>query len=344
MQCPLRKNPSVLSSTAASTAIAQLSTVPTCRIESQSSPARYSGRVVWKRRTGAAFCRCQGHRSGDVIALKAATALERLDGVEIEEMDLLDPTSIDALVGEEVPCLRPAAAHSGEQRRDNKAYPLARDARGYESQFATNHLGHFQLVTCLWPALRQAKRARVVSVSSWGHLHSPVVFEDPNFKRRDYDRWSATPAAIEVGQYPFCRRAGPARRSRERACLLSLHPGSIVGTGLEKHLSREELRNAGVIDENGKPVLDPARNLKTVEQAAATSVWCATSTQLDGMGGVYCENCDIAAPWCPKNMRRIRASMRCRGSRRAILARLARRLLGGCWAQSIPRRLTVFGG
>jgi hypothetical protein len=74
----------------------------------------------------------------------------------------------------------------------------------------------------------------------------------------------------------------------------SLHPGSIVGTGLDKHLSTEELRAAGVIDENGKPILDPAKNLKTVEQGAATSVWCATSPLLDGMGGVYCENCDIA--------------------------------------------------
>src|SRR6267142_4893228 len=83
-----------------------------------------------------------------------------------------------------------------------------------------------------------------------------------------------------------------ARRKGVRA--FSLHPGSIVGTGLEKHLSNEELRTAGVIDENGKPILDPAKNLKTVEQGAATSVWCATSTQLDGMGGVYCEDVDVA--------------------------------------------------
>ncbi len=74
----------------------------------------------------------------------------------------------------------------------------------------------------------------------------------------------------------------------------SLHPGSIVGTGLEEHLSGEELRAAGVIDEHGKPILDPARGLKTVQQGAATSVWCATSPQLNGVGGVYCENCDIA--------------------------------------------------
>src|SRR5262249_14986263 len=74
----------------------------------------------------------------------------------------------------------------------------------------------------------------------------------------------------------------------------SLHPGSIVGTGLEKHIPKQMLIDAGVLDADGNPIRDPARNLKTVEQGAATSVWCATSPQLDGLGGLYCENCDVA--------------------------------------------------
>ncbi len=172
------------------------------------------------------------------------------------------------------------------------ACPLARDSRGYESQFATNHLGHFQLVARLWPALRQANGARVVSVSSWGHRRSPIVFEDPNFERRDYDRWSAY-GQLKTANILFAL-ALDERGKAEGVRAFSLHPGSIVGTGLGKHLSREELRVLAVIDENGTPILDPAKNLKTVEQGAATSVWCATSRQLDGMGGVYCENCDIA--------------------------------------------------
>ncbi|HEY0752423.1 MAG TPA: hypothetical protein VGD98_00470 [Ktedonobacteraceae bacterium] len=77
-----------------------------------------------------------------------------------------------------------------------------------------------------------------------------------------------------------------------RAC--SLHPGTIVGTGLSKYIAPPILRALGLIDEEGHPILDPARNMKTVEQGAATSVWCATSSQLDGMGGVYCQNCEIA--------------------------------------------------
>ena len=71
------------------------------------------------------------------------------------------------------------------------APPLRRDARGYESQFATNHLGHFQLTARLWPALKRAGKARVVSVSSTGISFGGVDFDDPNFERREYDKWKA---------------------------------------------------------------------------------------------------------------------------------------------------------
>ena len=226
---------------------------------------------------------------------KAATALAGLDGIEIEAMDLLDPASIDAFAERFLASGRPL--HILVNSAGIMACPLARDRRGYESQFATNHLGHFQLVARLRPALRRANGARVVSVSSWGHRRSPVVFEDPNFERRDYDRWSAY-GQSKTANILFAL-ALDERGKAEGVRAFSLHPGSIVGTGLEKHLSRDELRAFGVIDESGKPILDPAKNLKTVEQGAATSVWCATSPQLDGMGGVYCENGDIA-PLLPK--------------------------------------------
>jgi NAD(P)-dependent dehydrogenase (short-subunit alcohol dehydrogenase family) len=226
---------------------------------------------------------------------KAATALKGLDGVEIETMDLLDPASVDAFAETFLASGRPL--HILINSAGIMACPLSRDSRGYEMQFATNHLGHFQLVTRLWPALRQANGARVVSVSSWGHRRSPIVFDDPNFERREYDRWSAYGQSKTANI--LCALALDERGKAEGVRAFSLHPGSIVGTGLEKHLSREELRAFGVIDENGKPILDPAKNLKTAEQGAATSVWCATSPQLNEMGGVYCENCDIA-PLLPK--------------------------------------------
>ncbi|MCB0179224.1 MAG: SDR family NAD(P)-dependent oxidoreductase [Anaerolineae bacterium] len=221
---------------------------------------------------------------------KAMTALDGLAGVDIEPLDLLDPASIDAFAEKFLASDRPL--HILVNSAGIMANPLTRDARGYESQFATNHLGHFQLTLQLWPALRQANGARVVAVSSWGHRRSPVVFEDPNFERRDYDRWLAY-GQSKTANILFAL-ALDQRGQAEGVRAFSLHPGSIVGTGLEKHLAAEELRAMEVIDENGNPILDPTRNLKTVAQGAATSVWCATSPQLNGMGGVYCENCDIA--------------------------------------------------
>jgi NAD(P)-dependent dehydrogenase (short-subunit alcohol dehydrogenase family) len=221
---------------------------------------------------------------------KAQAALAGLGGIEVEHMDLLDPASIDAFAERFLASGRPLDILLNSA--GIMACPLARDARGYESQFATNHLGHFQLVARLRPALRRANGARVVSVSSLGHRYSPVVFEDPNFERRDYDRWGAYGQSKTANILFAVALDAGAKAEGVRA--FSLHPGSIVGTGLEKYVSREQLRAAGVIDERGEPVLDPARQLKTVEQGAATIVWCATSPRLEGMGGVYCENCDVA--------------------------------------------------
>jgi NAD(P)-dependent dehydrogenase (short-subunit alcohol dehydrogenase family) len=140
--------------------------------------------------------------------------------------------------------------------------------------------------------LGNANGARVVAVSAWAHSRAPIVFEDPNFERRDYIPWMAygqSKTANILFALALDRRA---KLHGVRA--FSLHPGSIVNTGLSKYVSPELLRAAGLMDENGNPVIDPAKNMKTVEQGAATSVWCATSPQLDGMGGVYCQNCDIA--------------------------------------------------
>lgn len=221
---------------------------------------------------------------------RAAKSLEGIDGIELDEMDLLDPASINAFADRFLASARPL--HILINSAGIMASPFTRDARGYESQFATNHLGHFQLVARLWPALRQANGARVISVSSWGHHYSPVMFDDPNFSQRAYDPWAAY-GQSKTANILFALELDT-RGQADGVRAFSLHPGSIVGTGLEKHVSREQLLAAGVIDAEGKPVIDPSRNIKTVAQGAATSVWCATSPQLDGMGGVYCENCDIA--------------------------------------------------
>jgi NAD(P)-dependent dehydrogenase (short-subunit alcohol dehydrogenase family) len=214
---------------------------------------------------------------------KARAALAGMDRVELESLDLSDPTSIDAFAARFLASGRPL--HILVNNAGIMATPLVRDARGFESQLATNHLGHFQLTARLWPALRRAHGARVVELSSRGHARSGVDFDDPNFDRRPYDKW------IAYGQSKSANAlfavALDARGEAHRVRAFSVHPGGVI-TELMRSMPDEEVR----------AILSEPRNapstLKTVEQGAATSVWCAASTQLDGMGGVYCEDVDIA--------------------------------------------------
>lgn len=223
--------------------------------------------------------------------VRAKSALEAIGGVEVCAMDLLDPASVDAFALKFLASERPL--HILVNSAGIMAVPeLTLDARGYEHQFATNHLGHFQLVAGLWSALCKAQGARVVSVASLGHSFSPVMLDDVNFARRPYDPWlgyGQSKTANALFAVELDRRG---QQAGVRA--FSLHPGGITGTGLERHVPQEALEAAGVVDKSGKAVIDPAKGLKSVEQGAATQVWCATSPQLDGMGGVYCENVDIA--------------------------------------------------
>ncbi|MCV9963150.1 SDR family NAD(P)-dependent oxidoreductase [Pararhizobium sp. BT-229] len=212
-------------------------------------------------------------------------------GIEIQPMDLTDPASIDAFarnfLNSGLP-LHILVNNAGIMALDD----LRRDARGNELQFSTNHLGHFQLVARLWPALVRAKGARVVSVSSLGHRFSPVVFDDINFERRAYDPWAAYGQSKTANV--LLAVAVDERGKEQGIRAFSLHPGGIVGTGLTSHLSVETLQAHGVLDANGEPILDPSRDLKSVPQGAATQVWCATSPQLDDKGGVFCIDSDIA--------------------------------------------------
>ncbi|WP_343307334.1 oxidoreductase [Chitinophaga niabensis] len=220
---------------------------------------------------------------------KAATTLMGMD-VTIEELDLMNPASINAFVDRFLASNRPL--HILVNSAGIMANPFTKDTRGYESQFATNHLGHFQLVNKLWPALQKANGARVISVSSRGHCYSPVILEDPNFENREYERWAAYGQSKTANVLFAVELDKRGRNEGIRA--FSLHPGSILGTGLAVHLTKEELLTAGVIDENGKPIRDAERGLKTIEQGASTSVWCATSPQLDDIGGLYCEDNDVS--------------------------------------------------
>ncbi|MBZ4375671.1 oxidoreductase [Corallococcus sp. AS-1-6] len=213
---------------------------------------------------------------------KARAALAGWERVELEQLDLIDPASIDAFASRFVASGRPL--HLLINNAGVMASPLTRDARGFESQFATNHLGHFQLTARLWPALKQANGARVVCLSSRGHFFADVDFEDPFFQRRPYDKWVAY-GQSKTANILFAVGLD-ARGEAHGVRAFAVHPGGIL-TELVRSMSEEEVRAS--IENSNK--VEP---LKTPEQGAATTVWCATSSQLAGRGGVYCENVDIA--------------------------------------------------
>ncbi|AKT43068.1 oxidoreductase [Chondromyces crocatus] len=243
---------------------------------------------------GLETARVLGNAGANVVVpardeVKARKAVEGLKGITLASLDLTVPASIDAFADSHLATGRPL--HILINNAGVMASPLLRDGRGHEGQFSTNHLGHFQLTARLWPALRRAGSARVVNVSSRGHRLAPVDFEDPDFLRRPYDKW------VAYGQSKTANILFALGLDRRAEALgiraFSLHPGGIL-TDLARHLDAADLRRVGATDEAGN-FLPPEKNgFKTVEQGAATQVWCATSPQLDGMGGVYCEDCEVA--------------------------------------------------
>ena len=220
---------------------------------------------------------------------KAKADLADMPDVTLAPMDLLDPGSIDDFA--EWFLGAGTTLHVLVNNAGVMAAPLSRDARGYESQFAVNHLGHFQLTCRLWPALVRANGARVVALSSFAHRRAGIDFRDPNFEQREYDPWIAYGQSKTANSLFAVALDSIGQRRGVRA--FAVHPGAIV-TGLIRHMSKAEIHASRMFDESGEPIIDPENSRKTPQQGAATSVWCATSPQLEGLGGVYCADCEVA--------------------------------------------------
>ncbi|MDC0710556.1 oxidoreductase [Stigmatella sp. ncwal1] len=213
---------------------------------------------------------------------KAHAALADMAHVERESLDLSEPASIDAFAARFLASGRPL--HILVNNAGVMAPPNVRDARGFECHLATNHLGHFQLTARLWPALRKAQGARVVSLSSRGHQRTAIDFEDPHFQRRPYDKYTAYGQSKTANA--LFALALDARGKAHRVRAFSVHPGAVM-TELVRSLPDEEVRAAVAAS-------SAISAFKNTEQGAATSVWCAMSPQLESLGGVYCEDADIA--------------------------------------------------
>ncbi|MVM33767.1 SDR family NAD(P)-dependent oxidoreductase [Spirosoma sp. HMF4905] len=221
---------------------------------------------------------------------KAATNLAGIQRVTIEAMDLMDPSSIDVFAQKFL--ATDSVLHILVNNAGIMWVPLQRDARGYESQLATNHLGHFQLTARLWPALKKAGGARVINVSSYGHQIAPFNFEDPNFEHHEYETLMGYGQSKTANNLFAVELDHRGKNADVRA--FSLHPGSVNGTDLGRVAPMDLFKRMGTHDANGNLFPDVARKLKTIPQGAATTVWCATSPQLTAIGGVYCEDADVA--------------------------------------------------
>ncbi len=171
------------------------------------------------------------------------------------------------------------------------ACPETRIGNGWESQFAVNHIGHFLLTKELMDTMAENDGARFVSLSSSAHSLTGILWDDIHFQNNSYDKWMAygqSKTASSLIAIEFHRRMVDKGVSG-----FSVHPGGIL-TPLQRHLQKEEMVALGWMDEDGSPSEMAKSFFKTTSQGASTTLWCATSPSLNGIGGVFCEDCDIA--------------------------------------------------
>lgn len=222
-----------------------------------------------------------------IAARDPARAARAIDGVPIESLDLVDPASIDALVKRWQRPLHVLVNNAGIPAPRERTL----DARGYELQLSTNHLGHFQLTLGLHEALRAAGGARVVNVSSGAQRFGRIHWDDLQLAN-GYDprvAYAQSKKANVLFAVELDRRwSGDGIRG------YAVHPGVVVGTTLNDSVGKEAQRAMGLIDDEGRPIIDPATGKKTAAQGASTIVFAATSPKLAGIGGVYLRDCEVS--------------------------------------------------
>ena len=228
-----------------------------------------------------------------IPAKRSEVAIKNLEGIvsknNVVEMDLSDLNSVKNFT-------------DGYKENFNKldllinnagimACPETRIGNNWESQIAVNHFGHFLLTKELMDTMADNDGARFVSLSSSAHSLTGMLWDDIHFHNNPYDKWMAygqskTASSLIAIEFDKLMEDKGIRG-------FSVHPGGIM-TPLQRHLQKEEMVTLGWMKEDGS-LSDLAKNFfKTTSQGAATTLWCATNPSLNNIGGVFCEDCDIA--------------------------------------------------
>lgn len=226
------------------------------------------------------------------VALEFIRGSHRGARVEAMKLDLASLASVRSFAADFL---------SGRSRLDlliNNAgvmcTPFGRTADGFETQFGTNHLGHFLLANLLQPALVATESARIINLTSAGHRFSDVDFDDPNFEQRPYDPWIAYGQSKTANM--LCALSLDTRLSDHGVNAFSVHPGGIR-TDLGRYMTSDDIAvMMARMKESGEGSGRAPFQWKTIPQGAATSVWAATAPSLIGRGGSYCEDCAVGLP------------------------------------------------
>jgi NAD(P)-dependent dehydrogenase (short-subunit alcohol dehydrogenase family) len=220
-----------------------------------------------------------GRRVADDIAASTGST-----GIHVARLDLADRASVAQFVADWSGPLDILVNNAGIM-----ATPELRTAEGWELQFATNHLGHFALTTGLHDALAAAGHARVVMVSSVGHVNGEVLFDDLDFTAHPYDPWAAY-AQSKTANILFAVEAAK-RWAADGIVVNALNPGRIASTNLSRHMEAPP----ATFDPKGSTGV----SAKSIEQGAATSVLLAASPLVEGVTGRYFEDGQEAVPFAP---------------------------------------------
>ena len=207
---------------------------------------------------------------------KGEAAIAGIDGVELVELDLASLASVRAgadAIAASVDRIDVLINNAGVM-----ATPLERTVDGFELQLGTNHLGHFLLTTLLLDRID----GRIVNLSSRGHLRSGIGWDDPHYRERPYEKWEA------YGQSKTANILFTVGLAARGHVAFAVHPGRIP-TELSRHLTQDDFADLAARGRAGGPI-----PMKSVAEGAATTIWAATSPELDGRSGLYLEDCHVS--------------------------------------------------